>query len=274
MGFMCPGGKRSGAQSVERALRLLNEIAVLEEEGARLSELARRLSLQQATARRLLCALIERGYVEQDRQSRRYFLGLEVFSLAAAASNRFDLAATTRQSLLRLSDLTDAACAIMLRAGDDLLCVHVSRSAGEICGDLAIGSRLPLVSGAFGTAVLAALTDPEVEDIVLRTVHRLTRAPEAMVVSLRERLVEARRNGFAIQRDPANGRHDLAVAVVDRDGRPQAAIGFVGSMVTACDRDPHAEASVLALEARRIEEALWRHPGSGAAVWVPGASTL
>src|SRR5579863_1372200 len=81
--------RSTGTQSLERAVRLLREVASQEKRGARLTDLIAASGFTKGTARRLLAAMIREELLEQDPQTRRYFLGLETFKLGTIAADRF-----------------------------------------------------------------------------------------------------------------------------------------------------------------------------------------
>jgi len=228
--------------------------------GQALGEIAASTGLDAGTARRLLSALVARGFVDQDRLTRRYHLGIEVFTLAAAASNRLDFGGVCRDALLRMSRLSGCDAALMIGAGGDLICLDLVRAAEDrSTRDLSIGDRRLIGGDAFGIAILAGMSDQQAEDIVIGNIRALTPEPEQGVVMIREHLQAARRDGYCLWRRPLSGRGALAVAVADHEGRPVGAFGV--SLPDAGDVPAEMlglQAQDLRLEARRIEEVLWR----------------
>src|SRR5919112_6022470 len=77
------GGK---VQSVDRALRLLGEVAD-RSGGATVAELAAAADLNRATVWRLLGTLAAHGLVDRDPASNRYRIGYGVLRLSAAADD-------------------------------------------------------------------------------------------------------------------------------------------------------------------------------------------
>ena len=262
-----PGGaasgpiiQRSGTQAVDRALTLLHHIASGNGGGQPLGALARRSGLDAATARRLLRALINHGFVEQDDRSRNYYLGLDFFTLAAAASNRLDLAESVRASLFRLQMLTGRNAVYRLMSGADLVCVDSVRPAGAVeAGTGQIGARIPVGSDAFGIAVLAALPELEAEDLVIQNIRRFSLAPEDTVRDLRSAILATRRDGYTVAGCGSAGTAGLSVALINRDGRPQGAIGLEWPGFEAVDQaSVRAMAKVILDEVRLLQDALWR----------------
>lgn len=68
--------KRDGAQSIERALMLMQLVGRAGQDGIRLADLIAQSGLVKPTARRLLLALIRGGLVEQDEVSGAISSGL------------------------------------------------------------------------------------------------------------------------------------------------------------------------------------------------------
>lgn len=218
----------SGTQSVDRALRLLKLVAKAPHEGFRLADLAAACDLDRATAHRLLSSLAANGLVEQDVASRRYTLGLEFFSLAAAASNRYDLGEVAHDALVRLAEETGDSVFFSLRAGNDSICIDVQTGAYPIKTlPMDIGSRRPLGAGAVGVAFLAALSDPEVDRILAENQAKLAQFPGQDETSIRAAIAQCRKFGYAL-----NVRHSelnlssIAIALLTRRGRPVAVLSL------------------------------------------------
>lgn len=219
--------RRNGAQAVERALRLLLHLAAHDGSGQRLTDLAVENALDAATARRLLSTLGRYGFVEQDPFTRRYYLGLEFFTLAAAASNRRNVGTTARAVVERLAATTGADAAFFLRSGQELVCMDIARGeAGYADEGFEIGLRRTIGQGGFGLAILAALPEAEAEDIALATLIRTAVSPELAARQLFKDIDRVRLQGYALARNPLNGRSELAVVVLGRDGRPEGALGL------------------------------------------------
>src|SRR3954451_21766182 len=68
--------------STLKALEVLEMLAG-EENGLRLTDVAAGAGFPTSTTRRKVVSLIDRGYVEQDQQSSRYYLGTKILPLPA-----------------------------------------------------------------------------------------------------------------------------------------------------------------------------------------------
>ncbi|SFH63785.1 IclR family transcriptional regulator [Albimonas pacifica] len=253
-----------GSQTVDKAMGLLKLIAAAPAEGLRLMDLAEQSGLDRATAYRLVSSLSNHNFVDQDTLSKRYTLGLEFFALASAASNRHDLSQRAREALERLAEATGDTATYCLRSGLDLICLDVETGDFPIRTlPMDIGSRKPVGSGATGIALLAALPDFEVDQVLERSAARLSKTPGQTPEAIREQVRLARALGYALAPDEPQGRiMGLALALTARNDRPIGALSLNGIPERfAPDRVPGL-AALLREEADRLADRLNRLPDS------------
>jgi DNA-binding IclR family transcriptional regulator len=74
-----PAEAGTDTQSLGRALLLLTELGTYGDRGARFTDLIGETKLAKATFRRLLAAMIRKGFVEPDARTRLCHLGAETF---------------------------------------------------------------------------------------------------------------------------------------------------------------------------------------------------
>lgn len=199
---------------------------------------------------------MRKGFVAQDTATGQYHLGLDFFSVAAAAANRFDPGENRRAILRELSRRAGLAAAYFVREDADMICIDIVQHA-ESPG-LNIGARRPIGSEAFGLALLAALPDDEGEAIVIRNVRRYSRTPEAAIRQVGERLRHARGCGYSGVVEPFAVAWSLAVAMTNRDGRAEAAIGITASGRMPDNPDHIAQVVLQAAQTLQVE--LWQVP--------------
>lgn len=257
-GVKAPGG----TQAVDRALALLRLVAAAPGEGLRLSDLAEASGLDRATTHRLLSSLVANELVDQDVVSKRYTLGLDFFTLAAAASNRYDVAEVARAALKALSAQTGDTTTLCLRSGLMLVCIDVETGAFPVKAlPMDIGSRRPLGAGASGIAVLAALPDFEVEATLERSAKRLAEAPNQDAGTIMAAVERCRALGYALAPEEPTARIlGLAVTLTNRRGRPQGSLSINGIPERLSDERLPELLAALQEQAGAINEAMWRMP--------------
>ena len=156
----------SGAQSIQRAVAVLRAVAKHNERGERLSMIARNVGLHVATARRILHVLCAEGLITYDPVSKLYHLGLVLFQLGTAA-HQFAIRDRFRTSLERIARETADTVFLLIRAGNDVLCIDRAEGGYHIRTiTIDVGARRPLGIGVGSLALIAFLPDQEFESIV------------------------------------------------------------------------------------------------------------
>ena len=261
---MAPAQPRSGVRrslpaettsSVQKACRILR--AMSDARTTRLTDIAAAAGLDKATALRLLEALARDGFVVRDADTKQYSLGAELLVLGAAALARFDPRPAVRPSLLRLANTFEDTAILSLPSGAESICVDVEEGRFPIRANyLQIGSRRPLGVGAGSLALLAWMSDAEVDAVMPAIAARLDRYPRITTNLLARHVAEDRRRGYVVLLDVVVERMGgIAVPIMGRDGRPVAAL----SVAALTDRITERE-RLLAVALKREAaacEALW-----------------
>lgn len=247
-----------GTQSFDRAVGLLDIVSRNNREGVAFADLLTSAGLTRPTARRLLMALVKHGFVEQDADSKRYFLGPKVYDLALLVLPSFDFREIYQPSLTRLVEDTGDTVFLNRVVSDDMVCI--ARESGSFpvkAFILDLGVQRPIGLGASGIAVLAAMDPTEAEVILARNEERVA-ALGGDVRAVAEVVASSRERGYVSRDVPGLGTRTIAMALHDSTGKPFASL----SVSTIRDRmqGEHLEAVVTALgeEVARIREKLSR----------------
>jgi IclR family KDG regulon transcriptional repressor len=223
-------------QSVDRAMILL-ETLCRADKGISLQELAQAAQLPKSTAHRLLKTLIHHNLVSQDSQKSVYTPGLRLFELAYSQINSLSLRPKAAPFVTELARQTNET--IHLAVLDDYEVVYIEKEETDhpIRMHSAIGRRSPAHCTGLGKAMLAYLSDQELESAVQR--KGLTRYTPRTIASLRglkEHLALVRSKGYAI--DDAEHEEEIrcvAAPIRDHRGKVIAALSLsIPSM--RCDR--------------------------------------
>lgn len=220
--------ERYRVQSVGRALDLLELVANQGREGARLTDLARDLSLSKAAAYAILQTLLAHGFIVDfgEGSNRRYRLGMMLARLGDLAVANTVLADVALAELRQLTNELGMTSRVAIL--DDGHAVVIGRvdAPGAVRFDAALGRReLPHCS-AVGKAMLAALPAAEAEHILnqfelpQRTPHTITD-----VGALMHQLGEVAEQGYAVDdEEDTEGVACIGACVLGRNGRPAGAI--------------------------------------------------
>src|SRR5215204_582150 len=153
---------RSGSQSVERALAVLQCIAEADGDIG-VSEIGGRCGLSVSTAHRLVQALRAPGLVSQDQRSERYRLGPGAVALGRRAELRLGVSRLEPHLRDRLAACTGESITLGTRLGNEMLVVSHIPSSHPLRVGHPPGMRVPLHASAIGKVLLAFTPDRSAE---------------------------------------------------------------------------------------------------------------
>lgn len=149
-----------GAQSIDRALQLLQIVAMHHAKGISLQQLVHASALDRTTSYRIASSLVRARLLQRDPDSHLYRLGVETMALGMAAMERVPLIDMCTPIMKALARRSGESVFLVVRSGDYSHCLHLEegprpvRTFGESVG----GLRL-LGFGIPSFALLAQMTD-------------------------------------------------------------------------------------------------------------------
>ncbi|MFC7464380.1 IclR family transcriptional regulator [Brachybacterium sp. GCM10030252] len=213
------------APAVSRALRLLEVLSEAQGEPMSLAALSRAVGIAKSSASNI-CAVLEDGRMIH-RADGGYRLGMRTAELGGAFAAQFNQVREFFGVVESMPELAHEVVQIAVLDGTDALYLARHEGRRERLGT-PIGSRLPLVYTAAGNALLMALADDEVEDI-LRAEHFAPKTPRSVRAPQEawEKIRAARERGFAVDRgESLDAVYGVAAPLPAwRPGDPQMALG-------------------------------------------------
>ncbi len=202
-------------QSVAHALDVMEQFC--EQSGELgVTELSKRLKLHKNNVFRLLATLESRGYIEQNRATENYRLGIRCLQLGQSYVQHMGLllqAGPIMAELVRQS--RETVYVAILRRGS-VVPVEVVEADRPVRIVPQLGETLPLHCTAAGKAFLAFEADDELRALVPETLQKFTERTPADRAALQQQLKTVASNGYAI--DMGEHVEDVrAVAVPIRD---------------------------------------------------------
>jgi len=214
-------------KSADRTLDIF-ELLAGEPRGLTVSEMSERLGLARSSTHGLVRTLHARGYLMQNG-GRRFHLGARLIQLGLNVVDRLELRSAARGPLERLVAATHDTALLVVPDGGDLLYVDkILSDARDVRTDPRVSSRSPLHCSSLGKALLAALDDESVVQIV-ETIG-LERTTEFSITDRDELLADlarTRERGYSIDRQEAvAGVFCVGAPVRDHAGRSIAAMSL------------------------------------------------
>lgn len=192
-----------------------------------LSMIAKRADLDRSATQRLVFTLEALGYIARVHNTRDYALTPKVLQFGYNYIRGNDLVSRASPYLVEVSRTVGET--INLHQMDGLDIVYLVRVPGKhlINIDIMVGSRLPAVLTASGTAMLSRSAPAFVDEVLRHPVKPIT--PQSVVDPgrLRKRINQAKERGYAIiANETVMGDISVAVAVTDEHGRAVAGISI------------------------------------------------
>ena len=226
-----------------------------------LSDVARRVGLSPAAARRSLLTLQAMGYVGQT--NKRFHLRPRVMSLGSAFYFSARIDEVLQPELKRLVGLFGDASSVATLDGTDVIYVaHYSEQRARRATAV-VGARYPAHATSLGRVLLAGLPDADFDRYMREGEPvELTRMTVVDKGEIRALVEEARQNSYATSVDQLDyGITALAVPIRGASGRTVAALNTSGySGVVTAETLVETRLQDLRVSAGRIAQTLSRFP--------------
>jgi len=252
------------APGADRVVRVLDFLAAHPDERFTLSELARRLDLNKATAHALLVTLTDSGYLLRHPTEMSYGLGPALIGLGSAAQGRFPAVDFARDVMRSLSD--ELGLEVLASAAVDWEIVILARAGPFLPfgASVPLGQRLPIVP-PLGSVFVAWADDAGVDEWLQRV------GPDAAAPELaqhRSSLAAIRERGYAVALE-ADARAQLgdALARLAGDARPAQVRGVIEDVIAELGHEEY----LLGEVDRKVS---YRVNTMGAPVFGPGGDVV
>ncbi len=199
-------------KSVGAALDVMECFALDGELGV--SDIARKLGVAKSTAHRLLQTLVSRGFVEQDRHSGLYRLGMHIYELGQLALERNGLRHAALPTLRQVAHTTGLTVNFGVPDGPDVVFVERIENRDSIRFLGHVGRRFPAHCTSSGKAIAAFNHD-------LEEARRRAGFPPRVSKTVRTEadwhhaLTQVRKDGYAVSHSESfDGASSVAVPVI------------------------------------------------------------
>src|SRR6266481_7684288 len=216
-------------QVLDRALAALAILADRSSECS-LAELCLELKLHKSTVHRLMMVLEQHRLVVKNPDTGRYRLGLKLFELGSKAIEGLDLRAGARPYLDRLQNEFSETLFFCILHDGQVFYMEKVESQKSVRTACTVGSRAPAYCTAVGKAMLAELSEAEVNKIVRRWgLKPVTPNTIRTASALKVELKAVRSRGYAIDdEEKEEGLRCIGAAVRSHSGKLAAAMSVSG----------------------------------------------
>ncbi|MCH3908743.1 MAG: IclR family transcriptional regulator [Sphaerochaeta sp.] len=219
-------------RSVDRALAII-EVLSSHPKGLGLLDLSREVSLNKTTTYRLLCAIMNHGWVTKDATTGKYRLTLMLFELGSRVSARTNVLTIARPYLEDLSAQFRETVHLVIRDGSDVVYLYKEDSLNRsVKMGSQVGNRYPMYCTGVGKAILAYLSEEDLEE-VWKSSHVVARTQTTITSldAMKKELAETRKRGWAVDNEENEiGVRCVAAPILSRKGYPVASISIASSV--------------------------------------------
>jgi IclR family transcriptional regulator, KDG regulon repressor len=230
-----------------------------------LSELARGLDVNKATAHRLAQSLLIVGLLDQDPETRAYRLGTRFLELGTLVAGSLDIRKRALPVLRDLCDRLGETTYLMVLRGHAAICIERIEGTHPLRDAVTqIGSVLPLHVGGAGIALLAHLPKETVNEVLAEPLEQRTPFTVVEPNAIKRRLHEVRKSGYAVSlNDLVVGTGAVAAPIFTSSGDTVAALS-VGSVAPTVEQRQHELADAVVEASERISSQLgFTRPAGG-----------
>lgn len=236
-------------QAVSHALDLLEQFHDdVDELGV--TELSKRLKLHKNNVFRLLATLESRGYIEQNRATENYRLGLKSLELGQTFIQQMGLLRQAKLALEQLVEECNETAYVAIFKENHVVYLDVVETDMTVRVVSRVGSRLPAYCTASGKVHLAHMSEEELDNSLPRKFTAYTDTTITTLDQLKEELSQVAEQGYAIDNEEMDtGVRCVAAPIRDYTRRIVGAISLSGPSMRFTDERIREELVPLVMDA-------------------------
>lgn len=222
---------KSNIKSIVKAGKIIDVIA-FERVPISLSELSEQLGMAKSTLHGLLSTLVNIGYLEQEQETGRYKLGVQLFELGSQIANTWNEKVIAHAYMTKLAEVTGETVHLAMLSNGEVLYVDKQEAYSSIRIATAPGAKLPAHCTGVGKILLAFSNEEEVKEILNKfglkqyTAHTITN--ENM---LYEELRKTVRQGYVFDNQEfLDGLRCVAAPIFNHNGKIMFALSISGPL--------------------------------------------
>ena len=220
--------KGSRLSSVVAAVRVLKCFSEVESEIG-ISSLAKRLSLAKSTVHRLAATLTSEGLLEQNPETGRYRLGINLFVMGALVRRRLDVSNMSQPFLHALRERTGETVNLAVLNETNVLYLFNLESREAIRMRSYIGTLKPAFCTSEGRALVAFGGDDLIKQVLQAPLIARTPQTKTEPTKLIKAFADVRAAGYAIDDEESEeGMRGMGAPLRDISGNVIASIGIGG----------------------------------------------
>lgn len=188
----------SNVKSIWKAISIIKAFN-LDELNLSAAELAQKVEIPKPTSYRIIATLVKGGLIEQNANTGKYRIGVDLFVQGSLYLNSTDTLTIAEPVMEKLNELTEEAINLAILDKTNIVFIMKEETKGAFRFFRHIGSVIPAYASAMGKALLSELTEAELDDLFPdEKLQPLTNKTIATKTELKQELEQIRSTGTSI----------------------------------------------------------------------------
>lgn len=249
-------------QSVARALKILS-LFNHRRAALGISDISRLMELPKGTVHGLTRTLVASGFLHQDRQTRKYRLGLKIHELGIVLASTLELNQKASGPCHQLSQRTQAVVRLGIWDGDSVVITLIHHPNPYPVLPYQVGPRIHAYCSAVGKAILSHLEERKLKEYLAGI--RLT-AYTVNTITVKKKFIEelkqVKKSGYAYDREEAvQGMGCIGAPIFDSTAEVAGALSLSGPVHHVFGKQKETLTQALLSTAAEISQYLGFYPG-------------
>jgi len=216
--------------SIEKALEILVTFTPYNQEMGT-GEISQKLGLHKATASRILRTLADKGFLQQDPETKKFTLGPIASDIGRAYNNGLssNLVQLAKPYIDELRSTLEETVVLEVLSGMGTVMAYVAEGPQRVRLAGTVGDRLPVHAAAGAKAILAFSPEDKVDRFIAEELPQLTPNTITSPKAYRRGLEEIRRRGYSLDEEEIDiGINAVGAPIFNYDSQPIAAVVVAG----------------------------------------------
>ncbi|MDI6618758.1 MAG: IclR family transcriptional regulator [Clostridiales bacterium] len=242
-------------RSLERALDI-TELISANKKGLGLSEICTKLNLPKSSVFSLVHTLTVRNYLNIDKYTGKYRLGLKIFEVGSKFLENLDFYDEAKKIIQKMSNKCSETVHLAVLDKMDVVYIYKVDSTQAIRMSSSIGMHMPAHATAIGKALLSRYTDKEIFNLYKDyPMVKITSNTITDINELTKQIKEIRKNGYAYEKEESTEKIECVAAPIhDANGKIFTAVSIAVPVFRVDDKKIEELIKLVKQGAEEIEK--------------------
>ncbi len=244
-------------KTLDNAIQVLN-CFTKEKKAWGVRELARELKTSHTAINRILKTYEKNGFLTQDKESKKYYLGLKFVEFSQIIRERMSITEDILPVMERISELTKESIFLTWKENTEGVTLAIAESEERIKFSVSIGTRTPLYVGASCKVIMAYLSKAEQIHVMEDGFQRFTVNTTNDMNSLVKELDEIKKQGWSYTCGEYTDQvFGLGVPLFDKNDQVVASVTIAGPQYRLNDKKKEEMLQILLEETKEIQQMIY-----------------